>query len=389
MDFYKVNVRMGELPLHGYPIQATRRSFFDPIAALIRRTLSALQTPQAYASLRSISLQWRCQWGADYDVEDSVIVFQGLLQRAADNPEFLPIIVVDYRMRCDVDGAFVIPRYFTERTGPHVFPLGEQVIKLNGQRVHLYLKDYHDNNPELYPRCWELLVTCLHEFTHMFIVYLSIRYEGDSSCSTPTTCIVEHRSLRPESGFTFEQSFFGGCLVRGIDSSRREPRFMPGAPVFQVIGTDRWGIPLEKMINILDKPLGQPYSASDFELDLYPPKSLDNSTPLSVQFPRWWREFKQRFGVDFARDISQDDHHDYDEVSDKYNLPINEWAWNKGADEEAPNTPSSTAEDPIGNIEVESALTNQILPHLHIDVGGDSVVEVISSEEETGHEEST
>lgn len=106
------------------------------------------------------------------------------------------------------------------------FCIEEQHIALNGQRVLLYLEDYQDYKAERYPHWLELLTTYYHEIAHMFVTYLAIRYKGRPKCRTPVACCTDYRDDVPESGFFVENHLFGGCFIRGRDTSGRANRFM-------------------------------------------------------------------------------------------------------------------------------------------------------------------
>lgn len=68
-------------------------------------------------------------------------------------------------------------------------------------------------------------------------------------------------------------------------------------------------------MNLVNKPLDQPYTTSDFELNLYPPHdNLSNSALPSVRFKRWWVEYHDLFGFEFALDLGNRVYQDFDEV---------------------------------------------------------------------------
>lgn len=88
--------------------------------------------------------------------------------------------------------------------------------------------------------------------------------------------------------------------------------FQPGVPVYEVGRFQFRGIPLKKVLNIANRPPGEPYTSSDFDLELYRPRGeprsqenpeldLDPSFPLLVHFGRWWEEYEAQFGIEFAK----------------------------------------------------------------------------------------
>lgn len=64
------------------------------------------------------------------------------------------------------------------------------------------------------------------------------------------------------------------------------------------------GISLGGIIRLAEKPVGELYQQSELQIQTFPPK--DNFSPNNVRYGKWWQDFRDEFGRNFANRTEDD-----------------------------------------------------------------------------------
>lgn len=176
------------------------------------------------------------------------------------------------------------------------YALEHNRIHLTGLRVHLIVRDKRQDNQEWRVRMGEMVWACCHELAHFFISYLVYQtgIQGDRR-SPPDD---ENSEGKAEAGDTLERLVFGGYYVRGLDTSQRERKFMPGIPLLE-LDEDNYAIPFRWVNNLVTKNYRtSPYNDNDLVI---PEEEIDErATDLRQRYSYFFTEFEHMFGVTYS-----------------------------------------------------------------------------------------